>query len=90
VKSWFLKPYSSKGFRNHNSDKRTHLKDKGGLKLSRKLTLEEQEELQQNLNMRKNLSEEALAYSVHVQRLDKEKESLRKRFFEILDDAKRG
>jgi len=58
--------------------------------LERKLTLEEQEELQQNLDTRKALSAEILAYSVHVQRLEKAKDNLRKRYFEILDDAKKG
>ena len=57
--------------------------------MTRELTIEEQEELQQNLNMRKALSEEILSYSSHIGRLEYAKDKLRKRFFEILEDTKK-
>ena len=57
--------------------------------MGRKLTLEEQEELQQNLDMRKTISDEIITHLVHIRRLEETKDNLRKRYFEILDDAKR-
>lgn len=50
----------------------------------KKLTIEEQEELQQNLDTRKRLSDERISLLVLINKIEEEENKLVKRYYEIL------